>query len=437
MRISIFGLGYVGCVSAACLAEAGHDVIGVDVNTSKVEMLNRGTSPIIEKDLDGMIRKAVATGRLRAVASAEEAVAATDISMVCVGTPSNANNSLNLEFVEKVCEEIGRALKNRTADHLVCVRSTMVPGSTEKRVVPALKKGFGAKLPARVRVAVNPEFLREGSAVGDYFNPPKTVVGAEDEPTADRVVSLYQGIKAPVIRTSLRTAEMVKYVDNVFHALKIAFANEIGTLSKAIGVDSGDVMDILCSDTKLNISDAYLKPGFAFGGSCLPKDLRAILYKGRTMDQELPLLSAILPSNDRQIRRAVDMIQSCGKKTLAFLGLSFKPGTDDLRESPLVILIETFLGKGYDIRVFDENVSLARLVGANKAYIEKEIPHISNLITDTLQDAVDFAQVIVVGHKEPGFASLLGKVPEGKVVIDLVRLFDEPPKGMKYYGFNW
>ncbi len=437
MKISIFGLGYVGCVSAACLAEAGHDVVGVDVNASKVDMLNRGASPIIETDLEEMIRRAVAAGTLRAVTSAEEAVAATDLSLICVGTPSNANSSLNLDFVAKVCEEIGRALKSKKADHVVCVRSTVMPGSTETRVIPALKKGFGKALPTRIRVAVNPEFLREGSAVSDYFNPPKTVVGAADGETADRVLSLYQDIKAPVTRTSLRTAEMTKYVDNVFHALKITFANEIGTLSKAFGVDSGEVMDIFCSDTKLNISDAYLKPGFAFGGSCLPKDLRALLYQGRKMDQETPLLSAILPSNDMQVRRAIDMIQAQGKKRLAFLGLSFKPGTDDLRESPLVVLIETFIGKGYDIRIFDENVSLARLVGANKAYIEKEIPHISSLMTESARVAVDFGEVIVIGHKEPAFKRVLEKASRDKAIVDLVRLFDEPPAGANYHGFNW
>lgn len=437
MKISIFGLGYVGCVSAACLAEAGHEVVGVDVNPTKVDMLNRGKSPVIEQDLDVLIRKAVSAGRLRAGAAADQAVAATDLSLVCVGTPSNANNSLNLESVDKVCEEIGRALRSKKTAHVVCVRSTMVPGSTESHVTPSLEKGFGAPLPARFRVAVNPEFLREGSAVSDYFNPPKTVVGAEDADTVDRVLSLYDGIKAPVIRTSLRTAEMAKYVDNVFHAMKIAFANEVGTLSKAFGIDSGEVMDIFCSDMKLNISNAYLKPGFAFGGSCLPKDLRAILYKGRTLDQETPLLSAILPSNDMQVQRATDMIQSLGKKRLAFLGLSFKPGTDDLRESPLVLLVETFIGKGYDIRIYDENVSLARLVGANKAFIEKEIPHVSKLMTDAVHEAVDFGEVIVVGHKTDDFERVLRAVSRDKVVIDLVRLFEEPPDGMDYYGFNW
>jgi len=436
MKISIFGLGYVGCVSAACLAEAGHDVTGVDVNPTKVDMLNGGRSPVIEKDLEKLIGKGVKNGTLRAIASAGEAIKTSELSLICVGTPSNQNNSLNLDYVDKVCREIGAALKSKKENHLVCIRSTMVPGSTENHVIPSLEEGLGEKLPARIQVAVNPEFLREGTAVRDYFEPPKTVVGAATPDAADHVVSLYKGIEAPVVKTTIATAEMVKYVDNVFHALKISFANEIGTLSKTLGVDGHEVMDIFASDTKLNISRAYLKPGFAFGGSCLPKDVRAILYKGRSEDQDLPLLSAILPSNDMQISRATRMIQESGKKPLTFLGLSFKPGTDDLRESPLVILIETFLGKGYDIRIYDENVSLARLVGANKAYIEKEIPHISNLMTSDLEEALQFGETIVVGHNDPRFADAVSGL-SGKTVIDLVRLFETPPEGMDYHGFNW
>lgn len=436
MKISVFGLGYVGCVSAACLAESGHDVTGVDVDLTKVDLLNGGKSPVIEKDLETLIGKAVKNGTLRAVASADDAVAGSELSLICVGTPSRPNNSLNLDYVDRVCREIGKALKKKT-NHVVCVRSTMIPGSTEKHVIPSLEEGFGGSLPDRFQVVVNPEFLREGTAVSDYFNPPKIVVGATSGDAADHVVSLYEGIKAPVVKTSIATAEMVKYVDNVFHALKISFANEIGTLSKTLGVDGHEVMDIFASDTKLNISKAYLKPGFAFGGSCLPKDIRAILYKGRSEDQDLPLLSSILPSNDMQIDRAVRMIQEAGKKPLAFLGLSFKPGTDDLRESPLVILIETFIGKGYDIRIYDENVSLARLVGANKAYIEKEIPHISNLMISDLDEAMRFGETIIVGHNDPRFAEVVSKLSGGKTVIDLVRLFDVPPDGIDYHGFNW
>jgi GDP-mannose 6-dehydrogenase len=394
MKISIFGLGYVGCVSAACLAEAGHDVVGVDVNPTKVDLLNKGHTPVIEKDLEALIKKGLESGKLRAVSSAAEAVAASDIALICVGTPSNPNNSLNLQYVDKVCAEIGETLRDRKSPFVVCVRSTMVPGSTAEHVLPSLARGLGGTVPERVRVAVNPEFLREGSAVSDYFNPPKTVVGADDKKTAERVASLYKGIEAPVIKTSIK-------------------------------------------NKKLNISTAYLKPGFAFGGSCLPKDLRAILYKGRSMDRDLPLLSSILPSNDMQIQRAVHMIQKRGKKRLAFLGLSFKPGTDDLRESPLVLLIETFIGKGYDIRIYDENVSLARLVGANKAYIEQEIPHISNLMVSDIKKAVEFGEVIIVGHEAKEFAEALSGLGAGKTVIDLARTIDNPPDDMNYEGFNW
>lgn len=437
MKISIFGLGYVGCVSAACMAKAGHEVLGVDVAPAKIEILMEGRSPVIEKDLDELIGEAVKAGTLRAASSADEAVTASELSLICVGTPSRANNSLNLDYVARVCEEIGAALKNKEADHVVCVRSTMVPGSTEAVVLPSLEKGFGGKLPPRIHLAVNPEFLREGSAVFDFFNPPKTVIGADDEVTADKVLALYVGLDAPVVKTAIRTAEMAKYVDNVFHALKISFANEIGTICQSAGIDSHQVMDIFIQDRKLNISPAYFKPGFAFGGSCLPKDVRAIIYKGRTMDLDLPLLSSILPSNDMQVERAVQLVLDQGKKPLGFLGMSFKPGTDDLRESPLVRMIEACIGKGYDIRIYDENVSLAKLVGANKAYIEKEIPHISNLLVTDLDAVVEHAEVLIVGHKSQGFVDAVMGLKPGKIVIDLARVVDTPPPDIDYHGLNW
>jgi GDP-mannose 6-dehydrogenase len=437
MNISIFGLGYVGCVSAACLAAAGHDVVGVDVNPDKVSILGGGRSPVVEEDLEGIIANAVADGSLRATTSADDAIAATEISLVCVGTPSKPNNSLNLDHVARVCEQIGAAVAAKGGSHVVCVRSTMVPGSTESVVVPMLEKGFGGPLGDKVGVAVNPEFLREGSAVFDFFNPPKTVVGSADESVADTVVSLYRGIEAPVIKTSVKVAEMAKYVDNMFHALKIGFANEIGAICKAVGVDSHEVMDIFAQDRKLNISPAYLKPGFAFGGSCLPKDLRAILYRGRELDLELPLLSSILPGNDAQLERATRMILSLGKKRLGFLGMSFKAGTDDLRESPLVRLIEVCIGKGYDIRIYDRSVSLARLVGANKAYIEHEIPHISRLLTPDLDEVTAFAEVFIVGHKSDEFVQAVKTQARGKIVVDLARVVDEAPAGVEYHGVNW
>lgn len=437
MRISIFGLGYVGCVSAACFAKNGHAVVGVDVNAAKRDILAAGRSPVVEKDLDALIAQGVASGSLRTAASAADAVAQSDVSLICVGTPSRSNASLDLAYVARVCEEIGAALRSKQEAHVVCVRSTMLPGSTDDVVIPSLERGFGGGLPPRVDVAVNPEFLREGSAVADFFNPPKTVVGASNERAAAVVVGLYAGIEAPVFMTSIRVAETVKYVDNVFHATKITFANEIGTVCKTAGVDSHEVMRIFASDTKLNISPAYLKPGFAFGGSCLPKDVRALVYYARANDLNLPLLSSLIPSNDVQIDRAANMVFAQGKKRLGFLGMSFKPGTDDLRESPLVRLIEICLGKGYEIRIYDESVSLARLVGANKAYIEKEIPHISRLLTNDLAEVVSFAEIIVVGHRAPGFAEAARGAAGKKAIIDLARVFDAPPDGAGYVGFNW
>ncbi len=437
MRISIFGLGYVGCVSAACFAKNGHTVVGVDIAPAKRDILMQGRSPVIEKDLDEIIATGVKNGRLSAVASAREAIAMTDVSLICVGTPSQPNSSLNLEYVDRVCEEIGEALTAKRERHIVCVRSTMVPGSTEKVVIPALERGMGGKLPDRVEVAVNPEFLREGTAVHDFFNPPKTVVGSARESTADAIVGLYAGIEAPVFKTPIKVAETVKYVDNVFHALKITFANEIGSICKTVGVDSHEVMNIFTADKMLNISPAYLKPGFAFGGSCLPKDVRALVYLGRSNDLELPLLSSLLPSNELLIERAAQMIHARGKKRLGFLGMSFKPGTDDLRESPLVMLIERCLGKGYDLRIYDESVSIARLTGANKAYIEKEIPHISRLLSTDLDEVMSFAEVVVVGHRTKEFASVLNNHGGGKVVIDLARVFDHVPGDKNYEGINW
>jgi len=436
MRIAIFGLGYVGCVSAGCFAKNGHNVVGVDITPAKREILMQGRSPVVEKDLDEIIAEAVRAGKLTAAASAGEAVAATDVSLICVGTPSRPNASLNLDYVARVCEEIGAALKGRKERHIVCVRSTMVPGSTENVVIPALVRGYGAALPAHIGVAVNPEFLREGTAVYDFFNPPKTVVGSGSDDTAQVIVDLYAGIEAPVFKVPVKVAEMAKYVDNVFHAVKISFANEIGTVCKGVGIDSHDVMRIFTSDRKLNISPAYLKPGFAFGGSCLPKDVRALLYLGRSMDLTLPFLTSVLPSNDLQIERALTMILERGKKRLAFLGMSFKPDTDDLRESPFVRLIELCLGKGYDLRIYDHSVSLARLMGANKAYIEKEIPHISRLLSTDLNEVVEFGEVVVVGHRTKEFSAAVADVP-GKTIIDLARVFDTPPAGPDYVGFNW
>ena len=438
MKISIFGLGYVGCVSAACLAEQGHYVVGVDINDDKVNMINRGQSPIIEQDLEVIIKNCVSAGRLRATTNALEGVNDSDLSLVCVGTPSNSNGSLNLQFVEQVCREIGQGLSEKKERHVVVLRSTMLPGSTEDRVIPALEEGSGLKAGQGFGVCVNPEFLREGTSIYDFHHPPFTLIGEYLESDGDVVARLYETIDAPCIRVPLRVAEIIKYANNAFHALKICFANEIGNICKQEGVDSHQVMDIFCMDTKLNLSAHYLKPGFAFGGSCLPKDLRALLYHGRQRDLELPTLHSILPSNERQLQRGFELIKETGKKKIGVLGFSFKADTDDLRESPLVRLIEILIGKGYSVRLYDRNVSLARLHGANKKYIEKEIPHISTLMCPSLPQVIEDAEVIIIGNKDPEFVQALEIARPDQIIIDLVRITDDFSQiNSQYQGICW
>ncbi len=436
MNIAIFGLGYVGCVSAACFARLGHTVIGVDVNPLKVELINQGRSPIIELEVDQIIAETVAAGRLRAVTSAEEAVMATDVSLICVGTPSCESGELNLEFIERVCEEIGAALAKKIAYHVVAIRSTVLPGTLQNVVQPILERTSGRKPGEAFGLCSNPEFLREGSAVRDFFAPPYTLIGQNDVQAGDCLSQLYQPLEAPLVRTEIKTAEMVKYANNAFHALKITFANEIGSFCKASGVDSHRVMEIFKMDSKLNISGAYLKPGFSFGGSCLGKDLRAMLHRARHNDLDMPLMQSILPSNQAQTQRAVDMVLRKGKKKVGVLGLSFKAGTDDLRESPMVDMIETLLGKGYDIRIYDANVSLARLFGANKAYIEHAIPHISSLLCNSLEELGQHAEVLVVGYNALEFTPLLRQ--PGRQIIDLARVVNEPRElDGSYEGIGW
>jgi GDP-mannose 6-dehydrogenase len=441
MRISIFGLGYVGAVSAGCLAQDGHQVVGVDPNRTKVELVNRGTTPIVEKDIGEMIATAVKQGRLSATTDVAEAVNATDISLVCVGTPSQLNGNLDLSYVRRVCEEIGAAIKAKAEFHVVVIRSTMLPGSMRDVVMPTLEAASGKRIGVDFGVCNNPEFLREGTAVYDYYHPPKTVIGESDSRAGDLLLQLYANMKAPLIRTSIETAEMVKYTDNVWHALKVGFANEIGNLCKAVGIDSHEVMEIFCQDTKLNLSPYYLKPGFAFGGSCLPKDVRALTYKGKSLDVPLPILNAILPSNDLQVQRAVDMVMAQGKRRVGVLGFSFKAGTDDLRESPMVEVIERLLGKGYDLRIYDRNVSIAALTGANRDYILNHIPHISRIMVDSMAAVTDFAEVLVIGNGAAEFRDVLGSLREGQAVIDLVRIAkDQRSQDLKtgrYDGICW
>lgn len=437
MRISIFGLGYVGSVSAGCLASDGHTIVGVDPNTIKVELINRGVSPIVERDIGEMIAQQVAAGRLTATTSVAQAVHDTELSLICVGTPSQLNGNLDLSFVRRVCEEIGDALREKRGFHVVVARSTMLPGSMRGVVIPTLESRSGKRAGTDFGVCNNPEFLREGTAVWDYYNPPKTVIGETDGEAGELLTQLYKGMSAPLVRTSIESAEMVKYADNVWHALKVGFANEMGNLCKALHIDSHEVMDIFCQDTKLNLSPYYLKPGFAFGGSCLPKDVRALTYKGKSLDVPLPILNAILPSNQLQVQRGVDMVLSKGRRRVGVLGFSFKAGTDDLRESPVVEVIETLLGKGMDLRIFDKNVSVAALTGANRDYILNHIPHISRIMVDSAKEVMDFAEIVVVGNGASEFRQLVASRRQDQIVVDLVRVADQKSVEGSYDGICW
>jgi GDP-mannose 6-dehydrogenase len=420
MEIAVFGLGYVGVVSAACLARDGHRVVGVDPNNVKVDFLRRGESPIVEPGLGELIAAAVAGGRLVAGSDYVAAVARCDVLIVCVGTPGQANGSLDLTYVRRVVQQIGEQLRAGGGYRVVVIRSTLLPGSMQGVVIPVLEESSGGKAGKDFGVCINPEFLREGTAIYDYDHPPKTVIGASDERAAGIVRELYAKLEAPLVVTDLRTAEMVKYVDNSWHALKVTFANEIGRLSKAMSVDGRLVMRLFCMDTKLNVSSAYLRPGFAFGGSCLPKDVRALTYQGRLLDVDTPVLGAILSSNQIHIAHALAMIRATGRRRVGLLGLSFKEGTDDLRESPIVTLAEQLIGKGYELMVYDQNVRLAALMGANREYILNHIPHIGRLLVDRPEQLLEHAEVLVVAAASEEFRTLLQGLPSGRFIIDLV-----------------
>ncbi|WP_320174109.1 UDP-glucose/GDP-mannose dehydrogenase family protein [Maridesulfovibrio sp.] len=437
MKVSVFGLGYVGTVSAGCLAKEGHEVIGVDPNQVKVDLINSGQTPIIEDHIGDILQQAVQDGSLKASTSAEEAVFSSEISLVCVGTPSQFNGSLDLSYVRRVCEDIGAILKDKEDFHVVVIRSTVLPGSMRALVIPALETASGKVAGVDFGVCNNPEFLREGTSVHDFYNPPKTVIGESDSKSGDVLASLYANIDAPLIRTEMEVSEMVKYADNNWHAVKVAFANEIGSICKEVGIDSHKVMDIFCKDTKLNISSYYMKPGFAFGGSCLPKDVRALTYKANQLGLDLPLLNNVLRSNRRHIERGVSMIMGKGNRKVGFLGFSFKAGTDDLRESPLVEVIEQLIGKGFELRLYDRNVNAAKLLGANRDYIMNRIPHISKLMVSDIESVLDFAETIVVGNNSAEFKDLQSKIRPGQVVVDLVRV-DEPSSENEHIdGICW
>jgi GDP-mannose 6-dehydrogenase len=438
MRVAVFGLGYVGSVSAASFAADGHDVIGVDVNPDKVAAVNSGHSPIVEPGLDVLLRRAVDSRRLRATTSTAEAIAETDLSLVCVGTPSRKNGSLDLSYLIRVCEQIGDALEQKSTYHVVVVRSTVLPGTTHGHVIPTLEAHSGKTYGEGFGVSVNPEFLREGTALKDFRNPPLTLVGHNHACDAVPTKALYDHVEAPLCSTSIRVAEMLKYTSNAWHAVKVVFANEIGNLCKRVGIDSHEVMDIFCRDEKLNVSAYYLKPGFAFGGSCLPKDVRALQYRAREVDLEMPLINSLLGSNQLQIQQALDRIIETGRKRIGILGFSFKAGTDDLRESPMVILGEALLGKGYELCIYDRNVSMARLMGANKEYIEQQIPHLSRHLCDSVDDVIARSDVIVIGNGAPEFSTAVTRCRPDQMIIDLVRIpIDFAALKAQYDGICW
>ena len=436
MKINIYGLGYVGSVSAACLAAEGHSVLGIDIDQLKVDCLNRGTSAVVEPGLGELIGHGVSSGLLRATTEKPEDA---DVSMVCVGTPSNENGSLCLDYVIRAAAQIGQFLKNCEAYHVVCIRSTVLPGTVEGTVIPILEQHSGRKSGVDFGVCMNPEFLREGTSIADFHEPPMTVIGQLDSRSGDVIEALYGTVSAPVVRTKIGVAEMVKYTANAFHGLKVTFANEVGNLCKRLGLDGREVMDIFCRDEKLNISAAYLRPGFAFGGSCLPKDLRALLHKARELDFEPTVLRSVLVSNSNQIDEAYRMIKRSGKRKIAMLGLSFKPGTDDLRESPIATLVEVLLGKGHEVSIYDREVMLARLHGSNRAYIEQTIPHISRLMKPSVDSALQDAELIVIGKRSAEYREPLRRFANGHHVIDLASLFATPAdrESMDYEGICW
>ena len=444
MRISIFGAGYVGSVSAACLADIGHSVTLVDVNPIKVGFINRGEPPIVEPGLADMVAANVAAGRLRATSSPAEAIDESDVSLVCVGTPSTAQGDLDLTYVQRVCQQIGEALatkaKRGAAPHTVIMRSTMLPNSVRGTVVPELEQSSGLTAGRDFQVAIYPEFLRESTAIADFFDPVMSVfgVGDMDEATAAELLqSLNGGIESDQIIVDYETAEAVKYVCNAWHALKITFANEIGNICKAAGIDGHKVMDVMCQDTRLNISSAYLKPGFAFGGSCLPKDLRALRRKAQQVDVDTPLCDAVMQANDKQIHKAFNMIQNTGLRRVSMFGLTFKSGTDDLRESPLVELAERLLGKGYALKIFDSDLNTALLTGSNLDYVSSKLTHLSELLSTGMDDALEHGEAIIVGKKEAGLSDALSSVQQDKHIIDLVRLTPESHSNGRYSGICW
>lgn len=437
INISIFGLGYVGVVLSACLSRDGHNVIGVDVNTSKTDLINKCCNPIVEPGIEDLVSKSVKQGMLQATKDYLKAVRDSDITFICVGTPSHTNGSLNLEAIKNVCKEIGIALQDKSKFHLVVIRSTIIPGTTRSLIIPILEKTSGKCAGKDFGVCINPEFLREGNALVDNDNPPKIVIGSTDKKSIKILKPIYKHHCAPLVVTNIEIAEMVKYTDNAWHAIKISFANEIGKYSKAINIDSHRVMDIFIKDNKLNLSPYYLRPGFAFGGSCLPKDVRALTYHGRALDIDLPLLNSIIQSNQSQIDNALKLIQAQGHKRIGILGISFKAETDDLRESPMIKVVEALIGSGYDIKILDQNVHLASLVGSNRDYILNQINHIHRLMTTDIEELLQHAKTIVIGVANKSYKNAISKLRPDQHVIDLVRIMEPDKKNNNYEGICW
>ncbi|MGN6180600.1 MAG: nucleotide sugar dehydrogenase [Mucilaginibacter sp.] len=436
MKISIFGLGYVGCVSLGCLAKNGHTVVGVDVSPIKVDQINNGQSTIIEKDIDVIIAEQHKNGSISATTNFKEAILKTEVSIIAVGTPSTNNGHLNLDYIFKVAENIGDSLAEKDEYHIVAVRSTVMPGTCSK-IAAIIEERSGKKNNVSFSVLSNPEFLREGTAVNDYYNPPLTLIGSDNAAAAEKLASLYSSLPAELVITDSKVAEIMKYINNTFHALKISFANEVGNICSKLQIDSHEVMNIFCKDKELNISPYYLKPGFAYGGSCLPKDLKGLQTLAHDLYVNAPVIDSINKTNDIQIQRAIDTITAQGKKKLGFLGLSFKAGTDDLRNSPAVTIIETLLGKGYEIQIFDYNINLSRLTGTNKQYIDAHIPHLSVLMVDNINNLVSNNEVIVVNNNEKEYNEVLSVSQTNSVIIDLVRLGADVRKREGYIGINW
>ncbi len=437
--ISIFGLGYVGSVTAACLAHKGYSVIGVDLSPAKVELLKSGRSPIVEPRMSELVTACHQDCRLQATTDSAAAVMNSEISFLCVGTPSLRSGKLDLGHISPVCEEIGRTLARKDSFHLVVLRSTVLPGTAVTIVIPTLEKASGKRMGKDFGVCVNPEFMREGTAVADFLDPAMTIIGAADSRHASLLRELYSWAPGRIFETSFTSAEMVKYVCNAWHALKVSFSNEVGTLAKQLDVDAEAVMEIFAADTKLNISSSYLKPGFAFGGSCLPKDVRALNYRAKELDLKLPLFDAIIPSNQEHLERAVEMVLHSGKMKIAILGLSFKAATDDLRESPQVQLVKRLLGEGRQIHIWDDNVSLGRLIGSNRQYIEEVIPHIGSLLCSDLAQVVREAEVVVISTRGIKKEELQQHLRPDHIILDLVNLEKarRPADKGKYEGICW